>query len=215
MRDVAYTPLRTRETPQQSRAIKRVELILETAAKMLDVSDPHDLSTTLIANEAGIPVSSIYRYFPTVEALLYELFLQSSAQLRANLFAVFDEPRGRKTWRGRLFAVLDLQQAYIAKYPHYRRLLRFFTTSRGLVAIEDDEHPELVDFLIARWDAGMDGFSGGDPVVVAKTTVQIALAMEDMIAAGAREGPYAAGAFSQELRRVLEAYLSQYLSDPA
>ena len=215
MNDAGFIPLRTRETPQQSRAVKRVELILKTASEMLQTADVASLSTTAIAEKADIPVSSIYRYFPTVEALLYELYLQSAAQLRGQLFEIMDLTEGRKTWRGRLFGVLDLQQAFIIRNPDYQKLLRHFANARGLVAVDEDEHPELVDFLIARWQAGHDGFAGGDPVVVAKTTVQIALAMEDIIAAHARETPDLAGAYSHELRRALEAYLSKYLSDPA
>lgn len=215
MKDMRFTPLRTRETPQQDRAVERVELILRTATDMLETTEPASLSTTAIAERAHIPVSSIYRYFPTVDALLYEIYLQAAARLRAQLFDVMDLAQGRKTWRGRLFGVLDLQQAFILRNPGYQKLLRHFVHVRGQVAIEEDEFPELVDFLIARWQAGHDGFSGGDPVLVARTAVQIARAMEDLIAAYAREAPAKAGAYSQELRSVLEAYLARYLSDPA
>ena len=48
-------------------------------------------------------------------------------------------------------------------------------------------------------------------MVVAKTTIQISLAMEDLVAAQADRR--SSRPYSQELTKVLEHYLAQYLSD--
>ncbi|WP_368185461.1 hypothetical protein [Aestuariibius sp. HNIBRBA575] len=58
---------------------------------------------------------------------------------------------------------------------------------------------------------GGDGFHGGNPAVVANTTIQIALSMEDLIAA--QKDRDASRPYSQELTKVLEGYLSGYLTD--
>ncbi len=208
--DIAFGPLRTRETPGQARAVTRVHVILRSAAEILNDGALPELRTTAIAAHAGIPVSSIYRYFPTLNDLLRELYLQTAGALREELFAAFEDG-AHPTWRARLGAALEVQRRYIARHPYYRPLLLHFVVGRMAVAVEDDEHDELVTFLHARWERGADGFHGGDPHVVANTTVQIALSMEDLIAA--QKDRDASRPFSVELSKVLESYLARYLAD--
>ncbi|WP_286760164.1 MULTISPECIES: TetR/AcrR family transcriptional regulator [Sulfitobacter] len=208
---IIFGPLRTRETPRQSRAVTRVHVILNATAALLAENRLQDLTTTAIATRAEVPVSSIYRYFPTLDDVLLELYSQTANELRAKLFASLDDVHAHTTWRDRLRAVLDVQRSYLARHPYYRPLLLHFATKRGPLAIEDDDHDDLVRFLCNRWESGADGFQGGDPVVVAKTTIQISLAMEDLVAAQADRR--SSRPYSQELTKVLEHYLSQYLSD--
>jgi len=208
---IAFGPLRSRETPRQARAVARVQTILQATAEILNKQTIQDLSTTAIADHAGIPVSSIYRYFPTLNAVLHELHLQTSHALRKDLFAAFADTAAHPGWRHRLNAALDIQRRYLARHPYYRPLLLHFMVNRSAIAIENDDHKELTDFLQARWAAGADGFANGDPVVVADTTIQIALSMEDLIAA--KNDRDTSRPYSVELSKVLESYLAQYLSD--
>lgn len=59
--------------PQQQRAIKTYEAILESAAELLEEIGVERISTNLIAERAGITVPALYRYFPNKYALLYTL----------------------------------------------------------------------------------------------------------------------------------------------
>jgi len=211
MNTFSFGPLRSRETPQQQRAVQRVNVILQAAAECLADGMLQDLSTTTIAKRAGIPVSSIYRYFPTLDAVLLELYLQTASELREALFTIFADQDRFLGWRDRLGAVLSTQRDYLARHPFYRPLLMRFVTNRGPVAVEDEDHVELYSFLRNRWAAGGDGFHGGDPTVVANTTVQIALAMEDLIAA--QPDRDASRPYSAELSAILEGYLANYLRD--
>jgi AcrR family transcriptional regulator len=211
MKTLSFGPLRSRKTPQQQRAVQRVNVILQATAECLADGVLLDLSTTTIAKRAGIPVSSIYRYFPTLDALLLELYLQTASELREALFAIFADQDLFPAWRDRLGAVLSMQRDYLARHPYYRPLLMRFVTNRGPVAVEDEDHEELYSFLRSRWAAGGDGFHAGDPTVVANTTVQIALAMEDLIAAQTDRD--ASRPYSAELSVILEGYLANYLRD--
>jgi AcrR family transcriptional regulator len=208
---LSFGPLRSRDTPQQERAIRRVHDILRATADYLATDKLQDLSTTVIAKRAGIPVSSIYRYFPSLDDLLRELYLQSATELREALFTIFADEQTYPGWRDRLGAVLTTQRKYIARHPYYRPLLMRFMANRETIAVEDDDHDELVVFLQARWAKGGDGFHGGDPAVVANTTVQVALAMEDLIAA--QPDRDTSRPYSAELFTVLEGYLAHYLAD--
>ncbi len=204
-------PLRTRDTPSQARAVERVRVILQAAARLLCTSEPQDLNTTLIAEEAGIPVSSIYRYFPSLDDLLRELYLQTSSEIREKLFLALNDSTRFPTWRSRLEASLEIMREYIATHPYYRPLLVTFLAGRGAVTTGDDEHDELVDFLATRWAKQLDGFVGGDPYVVASTVVQIAVSMEDLIAAQTDNAK--AAAYFKEMNTALSSYLTHYLND--
>ena len=62
-----------RRVPQQSRAADRVEAILSATAVLLAESGYDKLTTNHVAKKAKVPVGSIYRYFPSKEALLIEI----------------------------------------------------------------------------------------------------------------------------------------------
>ena len=198
--------LKTRPTPTQARARDRVRVILQTTADLLQKELPERLSTTMIAEQAQIPVSSIYRYFPSVEDILRELYLQTAGEIRTLLFRELNKEGG---WRTRMRDALAVQHRYTLTHPFYRPLMLVFLSQRGPIAIEDEEHGELVRFLEARWRQGLDGFQGGDPSLVAQMAVQIALSVEDMASTRIEQ----ADALNAEAFTILEAYLSRYLSD--
>ena len=56
--------------PQQERAKRTYEAILASAAKLLVEVGIERISTNLIAEEAGITVPALYRYFPNKYAVL-------------------------------------------------------------------------------------------------------------------------------------------------
>jgi len=66
--------LRPRKRPTQARARNLVDKILDTTADLLDEVGLDALSTNLIAERAGIRVSSIYRYFPNKHAIMVALW---------------------------------------------------------------------------------------------------------------------------------------------
>lgn len=199
--------LKTRPTPTQARARERVHAILQATARLLEIEQPLRITTSMIADEAGIPVSSIYRYFASVEDVLRELYMQAAGEVRVLILSELGAPEGG--WRTRMRRALAAQVGYIARHPYYRPLMLLFLSHRSHIAIDDEEHGELVRFLEARWCKGLDGFSGGDPGIVARMVVQASLSVEDMVAADLdlAEPLYA------ELAHLLEAYLSRYLND--
>ncbi len=64
-------PLQRRRAPRQKRSQKRIDEILEAAARLLARVGLDDLTTVLIARELGISVGSVYHYFPNKFAILY------------------------------------------------------------------------------------------------------------------------------------------------
>src|SRR5437588_2455717 len=77
---VAFEP---RKTPIQARATVTVGAISEATIQVLLSQGPDRLTTTRVAERAGVSVGTLYQYFPNKHSLLF-------AVLKAHLKAVSD-----------------------------------------------------------------------------------------------------------------------------
>jgi AcrR family transcriptional regulator len=57
--------LTPRRKPRQERSRDRVERILEATAALLGDTPADKITTAAIAEKAGVPIGSVYQYFPT------------------------------------------------------------------------------------------------------------------------------------------------------
>lgn len=65
--------LTPRKRPRQARATVTLEAIFEATIQVLLVDGPYRLTTTRVAERAGVSVGTMYQYFPHKQALLYAL----------------------------------------------------------------------------------------------------------------------------------------------
>jgi len=65
--------LNARKKPRQVRAQATLNAILEATIQVLLVDGPYRLTTTRVAERAGVSVGSMYQYFPHKQALFYAL----------------------------------------------------------------------------------------------------------------------------------------------
>lgn len=65
------TPLR--RTPMQQRSAQRVERMLEACAELIEEHGYDGVTTTLIAERAGVAVGSLYQFFPDKRAVVQAL----------------------------------------------------------------------------------------------------------------------------------------------
>lgn len=62
-----------RKRPRQARSAVTVDAIFEATIQVLLVEGMHRLTTTRVAERAGVSVGTMYQYFPHKQALLYAL----------------------------------------------------------------------------------------------------------------------------------------------
>lgn len=65
--------LAPRKKPRQARSTTTVEMIFEATIQVLLSEGIHRLTTTRVAERAGVSVGTMYQYFPHKQALLYAL----------------------------------------------------------------------------------------------------------------------------------------------
>jgi AcrR family transcriptional regulator len=65
------THLTPRKKPHQARAAATLDAIFEATIQVLLVDGPHRLTTTRVAERAGVSVGTLYQYFPHKQALFY------------------------------------------------------------------------------------------------------------------------------------------------
>jgi len=63
--------LRPRRNPSQSRSMVTVDAIFQACIQVLLKEGMHRLTTTRVAERAGVSVGTLYQYYPNKQALLY------------------------------------------------------------------------------------------------------------------------------------------------
>jgi AcrR family transcriptional regulator len=66
----ARVSLQPRKTPVQARSAHTVEAIFDATIQVLLAVGPEQLTTTRVAERAGVSVGTLYQYFPNKQALL-------------------------------------------------------------------------------------------------------------------------------------------------
>lgn len=75
MSDSPDLPAKLRNVPIQARSRERLRRVLDAADHVLATEGPAAFTTTRIALAAGVPVGSVYRYFPDKQAIVEALAL--------------------------------------------------------------------------------------------------------------------------------------------
>jgi AcrR family transcriptional regulator len=97
----ASEKLKPRKLPSQQRAEKRVAEIIAAYRRLLD-GDVRRITTNRIAEEAGVPVSSLYQYFPNKESIAFAVYRQWAEQALDVLRARREEAATASSWQAYL-----------------------------------------------------------------------------------------------------------------
>src|SRR5262245_31823704 len=76
MRAQPRPPLEPRKTPIQTRSAVTVDVISEATIQVLLSVGPDQLTTTRVAERAGVSVGTLYQYFPNKHSLLFSVLQQ-------------------------------------------------------------------------------------------------------------------------------------------
>ncbi len=93
--------LKPRKQPRQTRSKVTVDAIFEATIQVLLSDGPRRLTTTRVAERAGVSVGTLYQYYPNKQALLYAVLQRHLARVAEAV-----EAAARATHHARLSAMV-------------------------------------------------------------------------------------------------------------
>src|SRR5256714_2318626 len=87
-----------RRVPVQGRSVARVARMLDACAKLVDELGYDGLTTTLLAERAGVAIGSVYQFFPDKRAIVQALTMRNLEAYLQRLGARIAEERFEYWW---------------------------------------------------------------------------------------------------------------------
>jgi AcrR family transcriptional regulator len=173
----AQQPLEPRKTPVQTRATVSVESILEaTLQVLLDVGQAR-LTTTRVAERAGVSVGTLYQYFPNKNALLKTVMERHLAEVSEAVEAACERLHGQPLAAMAEGVVRDFLQV---KLGNLRKSMALYTFSYDL------DRAQIVKCISERIRTSIAGMLRTSPEPLGTDPTMAASMLGDMMAGVAR-----------------------------
>jgi len=201
--------LQRRVAPRQKRSQERIEIIIEATKRLLERGEADSITTSTVAAEANVPVSSVYRYFPNIYSIHLTILEEFKTQTDDIIHGILSDP-DIQDWRVSLTGMIQGLRQLVQDTPSFGAVFRLTLTTPELRGVREEWNRRFAEMLAGRWREGRDNFNGGDPELVARMIVEIYCAAE-VIAFEKRADPEVADRYFAEAMRVLERYIAPYL----
>lgn len=142
-----------RRQPVQERSRLRVARILNAASELVEAEGEAAATTRAIAERAGVPVATVYQFFPNREAILREILLDQLEQRDAAGIAILSSLTP-STLAEAVGAMFEFHRQYLIAH---RNMAALFYTSRMSGLLEDPgamraEFAEAVHNALIEWN---------------------------------------------------------------
>jgi AcrR family transcriptional regulator len=204
------TPVPLRRKPVQQRSAKRVEQMLEACAALIDEHGYDGVTTTLIAERAGVAVGSLYQFFPDKRAVVQALTQRNLEHFMAEIGRRLDEARLEHWWDG-ADMVFDIYVQMYREIPGFSRIRFGDVVDIRLIDDERDNNTVIAESL-----ATMLADKFGIPL----DDLRLPVAVANEIADGILNLAFRRKLFPEEVaiaeaKKVVRAYLSGRIDAPA
>ncbi|MEU9441584.1 TetR/AcrR family transcriptional regulator [Streptomyces sp. NPDC048304] len=194
-----------RRAPVQRRSAERLTRILDACAELLDEVGYDDLSTRAVAQRAGVPIGSVYRFFGNKRQMADAL-----AQRNLERYSERVTERLKKAdqgdWRAAMDAVLDEYLAMKRTAPGFS--LVDFGNQIPVGARHTEPNTRVADRLTAL----LSGYLGRTPDDHLRRVFLVAVESADtLVQLAFRTDPDGDEAIITETRELLRAYLGRVL----
>ncbi|MFH0517158.1 TetR family transcriptional regulator [Streptomyces sp. M41] len=197
-------PASLRRAPVQRRSAERLTRILDACADLLDEVGYDDLSTRAVAQRAGVPIGSVYRFFGNkrqmADALAQRNLERYSARVTERL-----ERDGDGGWRAAMDAVLDEYLAMKRTAPGFS-LVDF--GNQIPVGTRGEPNHRVADRLTEL----LSGYLGREPDEDLRRVFLVSVETADtLVHLAFRMAPQGDERIIEEARELLRAYLGRVL----
>jgi AcrR family transcriptional regulator len=115
------TQVPLRKQPVQQRSAKRVEQMLEACAALIDELGYDGVTTTLIAERAGVAVGSLYQFFPDKRAVVQALTKRHLDHFTNEIEERLDWANLEHWWEG-VDKIIDIYVGMYREIPGFSRV---------------------------------------------------------------------------------------------
>ncbi len=149
-------PAKPRKQPRQARSIAMVDAVKETGREILEHEGRDALTAQHLAERSGAAVSSIYEYFPTMEALIAAIFDDDRYAVHRELLLELQALPATSTLLDGILLMLRrflaVRQKWILIDPEFTaRYIRYDELQRLDVVKGDSRQATASQFLIERF----------------------------------------------------------------
>ena len=197
-----------RRVPVQGRSLARVNRMLDACAELVDEVGYDGLTTTLLAERAGVAIGSVYQFFPDKRAIVQQLTLR-------NVDTYVERLNGRIT-NGDLANWWDAVDAAIDEYIDMHRSVPGFRTlhfgdvvDRHLLDDERDNDAVIAEQLVQVLVSGFGLADGANLSFSLTIAVEIA---DSLIKLAFRLRPDGDEAVLVEAKDIIRDYLYRKVS---
>lgn len=157
MSQTTQPEIQRRGAPHQKRSQKTVDLILATAADLLEESGFENLSTNAICRRAGLTPPALYRYFPNKYAVLKELGERLMEQQNRVVFTLDWTVTDLETLQRQMADLLTKTIKVTRDTPAGVWILRALHATPALSDVRLNSHREIASLLsrqvLRQWPA--------------------------------------------------------------
>ncbi len=199
-----------RREPMQRRSVARVQRMLDAAQELVAEVGYDALTTTLIAERAGVSIGSLYQFFPDKQAVVRAVALRNLEMFSDRLTGMV-RSRSLQTWWDVVSEVIDQYVDMHQKIPGFRAIRFGDVADLHLLDPERDNDTVVVDRFIEL----IAPFVRIRATEAVRLDLVIAVRIADSLTRYAFERDVNGDAeVLEETKRVVRAHLSRALGDP-
>ncbi|MBB5433769.1 AcrR family transcriptional regulator [Nocardiopsis composta] len=202
---LAHAPLRRR--PAQQRSRERVRRMLDACAELLDEAGYSELSTTRIAERAGVAIGSVYQFFPDKRAITQALGLRYLDMFSSRVGARIEEG-GFGHWSEAVDVIIDEYLDMHRTVPGFRSLHFGDVVDVNLLDSGADNNG-VIAMRLRELLTALAGASEGERLDRAVTVA--VEAADSVLKLAFRRDPDGDPALIEETKLMLRAYLGRHV----
>lgn len=198
-------PASLRRAPVQRRSAERLTRILDACADLLDEVGYDDLSTRAVAQRAGVPIGSVYRFFGNKRQMADALAQRNLERYTDRVTQRLEETGGDGGWRAAMDVVLD-------EYLAMKRTAPGFSLVDFGNQIPVGTRSEPNHLVADRLTELLSGYLDREPDEDLRRAFLIAVETADtLVHLAFRMAPEGDERIIEEAREMLRAYLARVL----
>ncbi len=202
--------LTPRRKPSQERSRDRVERILDATAALLIDTAADKITTAAIAETAGVPIGSVYQYFPNKLAILAELARRVMEEVDAKTASLIAADFGVLPWDQAIDRAIDATMEGYAEQPGYLQLLLSIRPTPEFRAITDESNQRVAAML--AFHPALQSLIPSDRIeLVTRAAIQAANSLQDW--ALSEDDTLRRNRIISEMKTLLKGYLAVYMDE--